>query len=592
MSWNKKPVLLILWMMIALLVSFIPMLQIYGQKYLIDSIQNLLSDEAAISRVSLIISLMMSLNIVSATLSVYQQYIYTNINQEIGYFFRLLFAKKSTSLPMVCFEDPEYYNSYQLAKGSINSSLLDPLSTTLELCKTLITITSILSLITIINWYLPIILILSSLPGIWFLFIAKNQRLKYLVNNREESRMLEYFHMLISSKESAKEIRLFGLGNYLINMWSSLFVKNKKVLMKNQIFESRGAIFGVISTSLSYAIISIFLAFGILKDELTLGDFVAITTASVSLQAQVGVIGAGLSNMWESFFKIDQLFNFIENKKYSDVETSKTLSNNNMDIEEIDLVNLSFSYPGANVDTLKNINLKIKKGEKIAILGGNGSGKSTLVNCLLGLYHPTKGSIYINGELLTSENLPSYRTAISAVFQDYYRYKLSIRQNVAVGDLSKENNEDLIELLLSGVGLFEEVKKMKKGINSLLGKEFTNGFELSGGQWQRLAIARGLINDSKLLIIDEPTSALDPLAEMEIMTRFFELNEDKTTVLITHRLGPVKYADRIIVLDSGVIVEEGNHEQLLMLNGLYSAMYLAQSQWYKEHDSLQSAINF
>nr|WP_246427788.1 ABC transporter ATP-binding protein [Paenibacillus phyllosphaerae] len=263
-----------------------------------------------------------------------------------------------------------------------------------------------------------------------------------------------------------------------------------------------------------------------------------------------------------------------------------------MDIEEIDLVNLSFSYPGANVDTLKNINLKIKKGEKIAILGGNGSGKSTLVNCLLGLYHPTKGSIYINGELLTSENLPSYRTAISAVFQDYYRYKLSIRQNVAVGDLSKENNEDLIELLLSGVGLFEEVKKMKKGINSLLGKEFTNGFELSGGQWQRLAIARGLINDSKLLIIDEPTSALDPLAEMEIMTRFFELNEDKTTVLITHRLGPVKYADRIIVLDSGVIVEEGNHEQLLMLNGLYSAMYLAQSQWYKEHDSLQSAINF
>ena len=231
---------------------------------------------------------------------------------------------------------------------------------------------------------------------------------------------------------------------------------------------------------------------------------------------------------------------------------------------------------------LHNINLKIRRGEKISIVGHNGSGKTTLAHGLLGLYEWDSGEMYINEEKIERFNVSSYFEKSAAIFQDFTRYRFSIRENLAFGDLAVLNNDEILYSILEKVNFTEKVQNLSRNLETHLTKEVENGLELSGGEWQKIAIARAFLKDAELIVLDEPTSALDPITEMKVFELFHELSRNKTTITISHRIGPTRLSDRILVMEHGQIVEEGSFEELMENKGLYYEMYQVQAKYYEE----------
>lgn len=240
-----------------------------------------------------------------------------------------------------------------------------------------------------------------------------------------------------------------------------------------------------------------------------------------------------------------------------------------------------FRYPGTERDILKGLSFTIGNQEKVSIVGENGEGKSTMVKLLLGLFQPDKGSILIGGKQLSECSLDTRIKLFGSVFQEFNRFQISLEENIVIGDLSDKNNEEKLQKILEKVGLSEIMETLPQKKQTMLGKEFEGGTDLSGGQWQRIALARALYGDKPILILDEPTSQLDPLAESALYSEFSELAQGKTSLFITHRLGSTAITDRIIVIADGVVAQSGTHEELLAAGGLYAAMFESQKSWYQ-----------
>jgi len=229
---------------------------------------------------------------------------------------------------------------------------------------------------------------------------------------------------------------------------------------------------------------------------------------------------------------------------------------------------------------LHDIDLRIGRGEKIAIVGPNGTGKTTLVKLLIGLYQPEQGVVRRDGIALTPERAVEARMRIAAVFEDYASFQLTARENVGFGDLARLRDDDALLDAAARADVAGLIERLPGGFDAYLGREFGET-DISGGQWQRIALARAFVRDADLLVLDEPTAALDPLAELALFTRFSELIRDRTAIMISHRLGMARLADRVLVLQNGTIVEEGGHNELLAKGGLYTRMFEAQAQWYR-----------
>ncbi|WP_444876477.1 ABC transporter ATP-binding protein [Bacillus mycoides] len=242
--------------------------------------------------------------------------------------------------------------------------------------------------------------------------------------------------------------------------------------------------------------------------------------------------------------------------------------------------NVSFSYPNSQKEVLKNVSFSIKPGEKIAIVGHNGSGKTSLIKCLLGLYPLTSGNIYFDDVPINKIQLNSLRDNITVIFQDFTKYFLTIEENIAFGNISERNDKKKIQDVALQSGIHTDITKFPNKYQSYVGRFLYEGEELSGGQWQKVAIARALFKNSPIMILDEPTAALDPLSERGIFDKFKQLTEERTTLLISHKMSAAKLADKIIVLDNGKLVEFGTHEQLVLQKGKYHELYTTQAEFY------------
>lgn len=397
----------------------------------------------------------------------------------------------------------------------------------------------------------------------------------------------DYYYSRTFKEETAREVRLLNMKNFLADKWrqEAKIVMDGEVKQQNQ-WNSYGSVTILATSVVRFGM----LAAGLLllkNGRLTLGGLTLFVSVFEQLINTVTAFGMELMRVYSEscdlkFKKL--LFEWDFSKKRSKAE-GRMAEPSPVKTGEAPIVfeckNITFGYrPGEPV--LKNINLQIRRGEKVALVGENGAGKSTLIKLLLGLYDPTEGELFFNGQNYRDIDIAAMVKQIGVVFQDFVRFEQMIRENVAFGDISQVENDEAIASAIEKGGATHVVKRMPKGIDTYLGRWYEkDGVRMSGGEWQRIAVSRSYLSDREILIMDEPAAALDPIAEMEQFHRIRESLKDRTSVLISHRIGFARLADKIVVLKEGGIAEYGTHDELMERHGVYYEMFSNQAGWYE-----------
>lgn len=385
----------------------------------------------------------------------------------------------------------------------------------------------------------------------------------------------DYYQNCLIDKEYLKETRLLGASNFFEKLYFKSMNSLNSIILKTNIKKNLLVLLMSVVSTIGYGVVILMLFHFVMNKEISIGAFAAVL-------ASVGTLYYIMKELIESRIgnassNVPTLQNYFEIVEMKTPELKKVHLHKNYDIK---LENISFSYPNADYKAVKNANFTIKNGETIAIVGENGSGKTTICRLISGLYTPTDGDVFYGDE--STKNIPFEQifSKNSAVFQKFNRYKMAFRDNIEISDFENKREESVLDDICEKSGIFKTDKEFIDGYDTMLSRDF-DGIDLSGGQWQRVSIARGLNRPHELIVLDEPTAAIDPLEETKIYNRFAEISKGKTTVIVTHRLGSVKLADRIVVMKKGEVVQIGTHENLMAEDGEYRRMYLSQQKWYE-----------
>lgn len=481
-------------------------------------------------------------------------------------------GKKGSRLSLIQYEDIESMNKLKRARNCIEQGRFSDLS--LSYFNILTEIFKVISTLCILSGFNPILAVISLLSIIPY-FVIRLIRGKEFYELKKyqatKERRRDYLYHLFAEKQAVKELRIFGIEKYIENklyktrdeinneIWK---FKNKdiKSFFWCEMFCKSGYLLSVI--------ISLLL---LLDNKLNFGMFVSSITAFSSFQLAAKYFLINLGRIPECSAFVDDYYQFIDLQ-----EESQGKDILNLDFNDIIVKNVSFSYPNTDKRALNNISFNIKKNESVAIVGNNGSGKTTLAKIITGLYKPESGEIFYGSQSIKTLNLDDLRKNISIVSQDFVKYEMSIKENIAISEWKSMDNIDKISQILKAVDLDELMNS--ETLNQRLGSEF-GGRELSIGQWQKLAIARCLFKNSSITVLDEPTAALDPVMETHIMKLFLKIAKEKTTIIVTHRIGICRSVDKIIVMKDGEVLEVGSHAELLQKQGEYYRLYKMQQEW-------------
>lgn len=421
-------------------------------------------------------------------------------------------------------------------------------------------------------WLIPCA-VLGFLPNLAGTMVAEKLRNRVYRGQASRRRRLRYLWKLFCTKESVKEMRTMGFGDYLKGLWVEA---NMEVVHEMQDVELRAVRISALDRSIKHACYAVNVGvavFLMIRGKLAAGEFAACLSAFTLLQNELMTLGNVIGNMVEQYRYVEDYYDFFRLETEKDGEKEYHAFK-----EQIVLKDVHFCYSGSGTEALKGVTLEIKKGEHVVVVGVNGSGKTTLSKILTGAFFPASGTVCYDGQDIGNVKRTGLYQEISLVSQDFVHYNFTLRENICISDLKHREDEERLKSVIKAVEMQELVQGLG-GEDVLLGREF-GGRELSGGEWQKVAIARGLFKDSELIVLDEPTSALDPLVEYEILSRFLELARDRTSVIISHRVGICRTADKIVVMKDGRIVECGTHEELRAADGEYSRIWTEQAKWY------------
>ncbi len=487
--------------------------------------------------------------------------------------------EQAARLDLPQFEDAVFYDKLERARRQTTTRVV-LLSLILSQAQGIITAVFLSAGLLFFNPWLILLLVVSVIPV--FLSETYFNRSKYSLslNWTPERRELDYLRFVGASDETAKEVKIFGLSDFLTKRFKKLageyYDANRKISVKRAIWGGLFNILGSIGYYVAYGLI----IFQTIQGLITIGTLTFLAGSFNRLRDLSQKILSDFSTIAQQALYLQDLFDFFEIKPLIlSPHKPRPLP---AEIQQgIVFENVSFKYPNTDKWAVKNISFTLKAGEKLALVGENGAGKTTLIKLLTRLYDPDEGRILLDGYDLKEYDLTALRQLIGVIFQDYVKFQLNVSENIAIGKI--EEKEQVAKIVNAAEQSLADkvVAKLPDGYNQMLGRKFANGVELSGGEWQKVALGRAYMRDAQLIVLDEPTSALDARAEFEVFQRFAELTQGKSAVLISHRFSTVRMADRIMVLKQGQQVEIGSHEELLTKDGYYAELFNLQAKGYR-----------
>lgn len=567
-----------LYLLIMILSAGLSTVRIYFMERLIDSLAGSTGEYTGI----IIFGILLVLSIILGNLfSLLSGFMMTMISSELNKKQIPVTLTKFRNIKYECFENKDNQDMLQKISENPQSAVLSVFGVMISVIYSVIGTVGILAMFSRASYLLGAVAVITMIPMFILESTAANKEMKLRWNMTTDIRKRFYLQKLFVDKNALQEIKLFDAKKELIAKSDELTMRinrdMEKTLKKVLFLSSGSSVFIIIFTAATLAFLSVMLV----KGSITLGVFVSLVTSLTSFYGLV----RGLVSQVASYLRLSYGIGYYQDFLALPERRLQLGAAHDIKGDEIRFEHVDFRYPTGTADVLHDVNMKIGKGERVAFVGENGAGKSTMIKLLLGLYEPTAGHIYIDGVDIRELSDEERRKVFSVIFQDYQSYQLSLRENVALGDISKLHDDAKIKAALDDAGIGELPKMNDKGLDLNLGKIYSDGIDVSGGQWQRIAMARSYISDARFVIMDEPTAALDPIAESKMYERFADVLSKRGAIMISHRLASAKMADKIFVLSGGTVAEEGTHEELLKKGGLYHEMWEKQSSWYTEKEA-------
>ncbi|WP_425144873.1 ABC transporter ATP-binding protein [Deinococcus sp.] len=568
---------------LSLLGAFLPAATLWATKLLIDAVGLATTGQLAAAggypHLAALLALQVGVGALGSVLGSFGNTSRELLGDSLQYHITVRILNKAVNLEVEKFEDAETYDALQNAYREVGVRPLGVLTQLIALVQAVITLVSIGALMARLGpLVLPLVMV-ASIPGVIIQsrFGAENYRM--LRRRTEEARIQNYLGSVLTSDSLVKEVRLFHFEPYLIGRWQEYYRKFRAQLVP--LVGQRNA-WSLGASLLSAALVgaaTLSVLARAAKGQITVGDFSLFALGISQVQGQFSGLLTGVSGIYQNLLYIRNLFEFLE-LPARDLDAGQPWEG---PIQTIEFQDVSFRYPLTTRDVLKGVNFTVRRGQALALVGENGAGKTTAVKLLTRLFEPSGGRILLNGLDAASFSARSVQQQMSIIFQDFGQYQMTVRENVALSAAhGSESQTGEVARAGEQAGADEFISSLPGGYDTMLGRMFSGGRQLSGGQWQRLALARLYYRPASVLVFDEPTAALDATAEYDTISRLRAQAGERITVIISHRFSTVRLADEIVVLDGGRITESGSHAELLALGGRYAALYKLQASGYTD----------
>ena len=578
--WESGRTVVVLGLISRVIASLVPPALFWVTKLIIDTIYRLVTThQPAGARLWWLVGAEFGIAVIAGILNRAIDYLDALLAGKYMHHVSVRVMEHAASLDLLAYEDPAFYDRLERARVQATDRLYMIQAIGRLVQQAITTITLSISIMLYSPWLL-LMLIVGVIPA----FVGETHFafLGYAKNFRQTPvrRQLDYLRILGGSKEAAKELKLFGLKDFLTDRFkvlSTQVYEEDVALARRKL--TMGSVLSAIGTA-GYYTAYVFAVWKTVTGEFTLGTLTFLANAIRDASSNLQQTFSTLSTIADQALFLTDLIAFFEMRPT--IESKPNALPAPRPIQRgFEFRNVSFRYPGSSRLVLNGLNFHLRPGERVALIGENGEGKTTIVKLLTRLYDPAEGQVLLDGVDLREYSLEDLYREIGVIFQDFMRYEMTVRENIAVGRIEQIGNLALLQQSAQKSMADEVVAKLSSGYEQMLGRRFEGGVDLSGGEWQKVALARAYLRDAQVLILDEPTSALDARSEYEVFQRFAELTAGKMALFISHRFSTVRMADRIVVLEHGKIAEEGDHDALTQLGGRYAEMFELQAASYR-----------
>src|SRR5579864_8260663 len=581
--WDANPRLTLALAVLNLLQGAVPAARVWLSKLLVDAVVGAVTTGngvGALPQVLLLVGLQFGIGAVSNVLGTAANICQQLLQEQVSNRIQLLVMRHANQLDLIFFERPQFYDLLQTVQREAAFRPVQMVQTAFMLIRQVLTFVSLLALLVNLEWFIAAAALLSPIPA--FISSARYGWQGYQMMRWQSPlrRMMGYLTNLLTTDVYNKEVKLFTLGDFFIDRFSSLFrryyTEMRSLVIRRYVAGALWTMLSVVTSGFTF----LYVAYRTLEGTISVGSLTMFVQAANGVSQAFSTVLGALQSMYEHQLYLQTLFELMDFKPL--VHAPEHPRPFRRPIQEgIEFRNVTYTYEGKDEPALDNVSFTIDKGETVAIVGHNGAGKTTLVKLLARLYDPQQGQVLIDGRDIREYDPDELRNEFGVLFQDYVSYQFSARENIGIGRLDQLDDTAAIAQAAFKSGASRVIESLPQGYETVLGKWFDGGVNLSGGEWQKVALGRAFMREAQILILDEPSAALDARAEYELFSRLQELAHGRTAIFISHRFSTVRRADRILVFEEGRMIESGTHEELVALGGRYAELFNLQAASYR-----------